>query len=838
MRLGGWRRNWRRTKGLLILTFFLFLLWPSGYLYAQVSAFGQAATPRYGGWPGAAQVAGQLNYRDLTGHWAAAMILRVAGLGFFQGQGSYFRPQAGLTRREALAGLLRAVGAAPRGGAAPGLAAALAAPGDTLLNQAEQAGLILRDERDRIAAGLDQAVTRQELAAWLARALGISPQSAPGPRLLSAFADASQVREEYAPLLEGLLQQGLLAGRGRNLAPAAAVTRAEAAALVGRALPALLTSQGWRVAEGLILTREETRVAQGRQLDFRFRAGSGEEWLLQAGPGLGSAWAQDWLVIKGDRASTSTLLAAGDLVRAWLRGDQVVLVEVLPATRRQLTGLIETVSPQQGLLVVNVGGRREEFSLHPAARITVGGQSASLADLLPGQGVSLVVRGGLAEEVAAELAAADLPAYRQPATRTLTGTLAAREGTSLRVRLADGREEIWDLAATTVVTAGGRALAPAELRPGDVLRLTVEEGFPGRLVKVEVTEDYPPETLWYGRLVRVQPRDRVAVLAAARRLNYGRWLGPEDYRSFTLAPEAEIYLGSRPVDLTELAFAGSGGQVFLAARSGPGGEEVSWVLVQEGEAWIYQDRLETSSPSRRQLTLARGTVLEVAAGARLIRAGRAVNLADLNLAAPAQVVAAGGVAVFVEQPEYYPPSWRFYSGTLKEIGERSLVLDDWRQYTGDVWSDANSDEREFAVAGTAMIIDGTAEAARVLDAFTFLESRFTQAFAGRKAHLVADGDGRVLALALRREAPGQEVTSLGTVAAIGSDGRVVLQDALDWSVGYRGWRAVDMPLRLDMSRALVFHGDRWIGPAGLVPGDLIYVLHDYNQGFVAFRLPR
>lgn len=839
MRCGARGGNLKRAAAALALASLLSFLWPHGFSTAQAPGAGQGVGQRYGGWPGAAQLAGQLNYRDLDGHWAAEMALRVSALGVFPGKGGYFRPQAVLTRREAMHGLLRIAGGnASRLGVAAGLPAGQGSADALLLNQAEQAGLLARGEREQVAAGLDKAVTRQEMAAWLARALDITPEGAAGPSFLNAFADAGQVREEYAGLIEALLERGLLGGRGRNLAPAAAMTRAEAAALVGRALPTLLASRGWRVTEGLILTRNESRDSQGLRLDYLFRTGAGEEWELAAGPGVGRLWAPDWLVVKGGRVGTSGLLAVGDAARVWLRAGQIVLVEVLPADQRRLTGVIETVSPQHSRLAVTVGGRREVFSLHPGAKVTVGGQVAALTDLLPGQRVSLAVRGGLVEEVAAELPVADLPAYRQPATRLLTGRLVARDGERLRVLLTDGREEVWDLAATTVLTAGGRLLTPEELQPGDLVRLTVEEGLPGRLVKLEVTRDYPRETLWYGRLVRVQPQDRVLVVAEARRLNYGRWLPPEDYRSFALTPEAVVYAGSRRLDPAELVAGGTGGQVFLTTRSGLGGEEVTWALIQEGEAWIYQDLVQEANSGRREIRLARGTVLEVAAGARLMRARRAVDLAGLSLAVPAQVVAAGGLAVFVEQEEYYSPSWRFYSGTLKEVRERGLVLDEWRLYTGDFWSEKSGDEREFPLAGAAAIIDGTGEMVRLLDTFSFLETRFTREFEGRQVSLVADGGGRVLALALRREPPGQEVTSLGTVAEVGQDGRLVLQDVLDWSTGYRGWRAIATPLRLDMTRALVFQDDRWVGPASLAAGDLIYVIHDYDQGLIAFRLPR
>jgi hypothetical protein len=764
-------------------------------------------------------VAPRLNYPDLSGHWAKVPVLRVAALGILTGKGDRFRPQALLTREEALAALL-----------------ALAEAGGneaTFLDRAERAGLITREERARLEGKLSAPAERQEVAAWLARASGLSEAVGAGNLRLAAFADAGQVRPEYRGWLEALLEKGWLAGRGRLMAPTTGVTRAEAASLLYRALPEALARRGWRVVEGLIVAREEVRSPQGLTLVYQVLSAQGERVELVAGPGAGTPSGLDWIAIVGGRVATAGLLASGRAVRVWINPPVVVLVEVVADQAQKRTGTLEAVNPSRGEITVVVAGRRTVLAVHPAARVTVAGRSARLSDLLPGQEVDLSLRAGVVEEVAAALPPAELPAYGEPSVRVFSGYLVGRAGEELRVMLADGREETWRVSSVTSIVSGNRTIRAADLRSGELVRLTVSESPSRVLYKVEAAREYPREEVWCGRLARVQVQDRVLLVSQPRRQYYGRWLAQEGQRSFSLAPEARLYLGQRPATLEELA-GEVGGQVFLVTGRAFGREEVGWLVVQEGEPWIYQDRLAGWNPAQREMALASGTRLAVSEAARVLQGRRAVDPSELENGRPVLAVAAGRAALFVEQPEYYPSSWAFYCGVLRRLDERSLALYAWRRYDGDYWSNAAYQEKELALSPVLVVLDGTKETPQFLDLFSFLESRYTGAYLGQQVCLVADGAGKVIALAVRKEGRGPEVTCLGTVEAVMPGGQRRFSEVLAWSPEYRAWRELRAPLTVDVSRALVFRYGEWVGPAGLTSGNLAYLIHDYQEALIAF----
>lgn len=168
---------------------------------------------------------------DLQGHWAAAAIRDLVGRGIVSGYpDSTFRPDAAISREAFFKLMAAALGLAPGAGVSfrdlpperwsyP-YAAALAHAG--VLRPDEFAGGLLEPHGD---------LPRQEMAALLARAAGLSPGAPPG------FTDAQHIRAEWRPLVGAAVARGLLAGfpDGR-FGPRNGASRAEATVVIMRLL--------------------------------------------------------------------------------------------------------------------------------------------------------------------------------------------------------------------------------------------------------------------------------------------------------------------------------------------------------------------------------------------------------------------------------------------------------------------------------------------------------------------------------------------------------------------------------------------------------------------------
>jgi len=175
---------------------------------------------------------GAIDYRDLNGHWAESVITELARQGLVSGYpDGTFGPNRQITRAEfvALLDRLLSLPEAAQTAAAPFVDVPAGHWAGDVLARAADAGLVAGDR------GLfrpNDPITRAEVAAILTRALNLPP----GGEL--RFTDAVDVPVWAQSSMAAAVEAGLVAGLGDgSLRPLRAATRAEACAMLSRALP-------------------------------------------------------------------------------------------------------------------------------------------------------------------------------------------------------------------------------------------------------------------------------------------------------------------------------------------------------------------------------------------------------------------------------------------------------------------------------------------------------------------------------------------------------------------------------------------------------------------------
>lgn len=241
----------------------------------------------YYGDAGAEAVLGNLSYSDLTGgaFWSGEAIYETGALGIIKGFDSPYRRfgrTVPLTREEAVSIVYRAAG---REAEAQQLGISLnngrtaankkTDPLDVLydgfLQLAASEGLITAqdyaDAMNTDQASLDEgsfrrkgAAQRQEMALWLARALGIQP--AGQQQELLNYTDWRSTDPDKLPYLEAILQEGIMNGSGGRINPKQSVTREQAAQIVknaeSRVLEALKYTKKFGIVESIAETKDYT----------------------------------------------------------------------------------------------------------------------------------------------------------------------------------------------------------------------------------------------------------------------------------------------------------------------------------------------------------------------------------------------------------------------------------------------------------------------------------------------------------------------------------------------------------------------------------------------------
>lgn len=185
-------------------------------------------------------VAGTKTFADLAEHWARADIELLASKLLVQGvDDNRFAPEAKLKRAEFAALLVRALGLAERPAGASAFADIASSDWHAgAIGAAVQAGLVTGFE-DRTFRP-DAAISRQEVAVMLARALELAGRPLPSgdaAHTLSVFSDSERIAGWAQSAAAGLVRAGIIDGvADGRFAPEDDITRAQAAVMLKRVL--------------------------------------------------------------------------------------------------------------------------------------------------------------------------------------------------------------------------------------------------------------------------------------------------------------------------------------------------------------------------------------------------------------------------------------------------------------------------------------------------------------------------------------------------------------------------------------------------------------------------
>lgn len=176
-----------------------------------------------------------VRFADVMKHWSEIAVNDLGSRLIVEGTGSgAFEPNRGMTRDEFAATLVRALGLTPQKGVSEAAGASASDRKAREMQAALDYGILQANN----AGTPDAAISREQAAVMLASAMkltGLAPAS--GADALSVYRDAKSVSPQAHADLNAAVQAGLLNGRGGGkLAPQEQVLRGEVAQMVQRLL--------------------------------------------------------------------------------------------------------------------------------------------------------------------------------------------------------------------------------------------------------------------------------------------------------------------------------------------------------------------------------------------------------------------------------------------------------------------------------------------------------------------------------------------------------------------------------------------------------------------------
>ncbi|HHW06932.1 MAG TPA: S-layer homology domain-containing protein [Clostridia bacterium] len=822
-------------------------------------AFG-AATVTYEESPYADTIYRTAAFSDIQGHWARVPIYRMAAQGVLKGDGQgKFRPEGTLTREEALALVLRIAGLEadaqvaaevlaqnPRGRrpqttSNPATAEQFWADG--YIQVAANRGIITPAEQADLLNNRNRPAQRQEVAAWLSRALELPAVYGINMQLVYSFSDWRDFNPELLSAIEPVLQRKLMGGDpGGTFRPKGTIKRGEMASVLSRVNEQGLDRLGGSSFQGRIVNRLGRSVAggdkAGQWVDLDVQLAGYDRAIVSFRSGKG------FPVLKNNRLTRAGDLQVGEQVEFILNANNEV-VFALVGSGQQLAydGYFAGLSNNNTVLELQdpYTGQKRVIPLSDQVAVVIDGRPGSLIDLVPGQELRLEVRNNTAVAIHATFGPA-LIGYETPA-RPVTKVGRVKQVLGEYLVLADGDQEgTYRITSGTRIIKGGRPVQVADLRIGDRVRVEVVDTLTGQLSRVEVSSyEGLADKVVRGRLNAVYPEGRQVSLLEPQEYFYGSWYPLGTLGSIVLDGGADIYLGNQLVSMEELRNGYLGHEVYIALSSTSGSLLGSKVLVRDGEPRPYNGIIDRVAWALNRFSLVKNSEnFLVDAGTIAIRDGKLVDPQDFHegehVFLETIYTSSGEYSALMQHFQGVPPRIKVYAGRLSDIDRREVELSRARQLVGNQWETVSSRRMPTLTFDNRTKIWDAYYAGGWITPDQLAESRWSDEYLRMEAFVIADEEDRVLAMTIRYSNPENLKTSVARVAAVNRDSHVLVLDRVqDWSEGYQRWTPNPQVLRLNMEDALVDTGSFYGGLGDLQPGDVVYIVHDLYDGCVLFK---
>lgn len=453
------------------------------------------------------------------------------------------------------------------------------------------------DNLNRTEASWGKAVSREQVALWIARALELEPVYGDNIVLIYELSDWRNIDTEAIPLIEAILQEGLMQGSGGRFNPRGNLTRAQMAQILYNMHEHILDNLGLTKYTGQVSTINNLQEGSTQIRRILIRNEDGESVFIELNP-------RDIIVQKNNQLSLSGALASRDYVSYFVNeDDEVIFASVEREERREIDGDIESIDKENlQLRVLDFNDRRHQVTANNNTQVSINGKEAKFEDLLPGQEVSIIllndrvieINGFLYEDPTRD-------GYIPPGTRTKVGTVLFLDSDEIEIQTNDGRER-YAITPVTEILRSDKGANLFEIKIGDRVHLSFDNIYDPEISIIRVEdEEKHIEGIYRANLDHVNTRNGNITISQISKYDQGRWNNLNEYITLN-ARDAEMFKGARGISLNELARE-QGNEVYIAAERSYGSFKAARVLVKDGSIMTYHSPVTSVSYGTSRLIL-------------------------------------------------------------------------------------------------------------------------------------------------------------------------------------------------------------------------------------------
>lgn len=820
----------------------------AGFITTSLPFAVYANLPAYSGSPLANQVLRQIQFTDIGSHWAKSSIIRMAAQGIIRGVGNNkFNPEGYLTKEQAIILLLRALG---EGANAEKLAETLANKQENqasnpsnyivqgYLERAQELEIITQEQKQALQENRNQRAQRQEVAYWTAKALGLEPVYGTAQRLIYGFKDQNRFDPAFIPWIESMLQKKYMSGTSNTtFNPRGAMKRAEMAALLDRVNSVFAAKRGVELSDGYLMAKS-TRWDGGAGFTvYEIKTDDGRRFELLTG-GTNQA---DVIVYKNGKLGNATLLAVGDRVSLVIEpGPQVVYIEAKPTSDKLISGQVKNVDQDNSrLTVIDAYGRESTYAVAPGVTVLIENRPAGLKDLVIGIDVTLSLNNNVVSKITGSLGG-DLGSYTPPVSGIRTGRVKEVTSKTLLLLNDNGQQEEYYLSNSTWVTKNGTWKSLNQLQVGDRVKLYLNNLASRVVDKIEISSNAGKIVrVVKGKLEQVYPGGSKLALSGVKEFFYGQWYPVQGFELVDVVADTEIYAKGQMITASQLAQNFLGQEVYLAFTQSYGNPQGVKLVVKDGVAQTYGDRIVDMDWGANQFVLDNEKLrITLNPGTIVIRGNKLVDRDDLEDKDYVFLETNGSgsnlTSVLVATADFYPKDWELYRGRIDAVEEDRFELAYYSRFEDNEWDEPSRSGRDVDLGFDAETVIFDTVLGREISPGKFAESRWSGYYEDDYYAYAVTEDDKTLAMTLwdYYDRPQVLKTTLGRVSRVSSN-TVELDWVVDWSQTYEKWMN-SYPLTLNLSNALIYKEEELVTVNDIKAGDYLYLIHDQYQGIIVF----
>ncbi|WDV46037.1 S-layer homology domain-containing protein [Clostridiaceae bacterium M8S5] len=692
-----------------------------------------------------------------------------------------------------------------------------------------------------------KSVTREQVAVFAARAIGLKPIVGSKRQKIYTLKDYSRITPSYLPLIEAVLQNGIISGNNANqFRPKDSINRAEMTKILYKIARPIMVKNGYQINTATIQNIEEAISKQTDGLTGRTYTAKVKVFTVADDVSIKNIHVQEagssntskgFIVIDGNRLSSMDRLKIGDTVRYYIDNDnRAVLVERLANSVQNLTGFIEKVEGGY-ISFKDFNDVMYKYELAKGANIIVNGDSILAKDLLYGQEVSVEVTNNKISRISSNLEIGE-EGYIEKGDKIITGKVLSKDKYSGQVTLATPNEvKNFIIDGYANIIKDGNNVDFQKIQDGDLLRLEFDDYNTNRPSKVTISSaDIQISALYKVELQDVDTMRKQLILGDIKRYNHGSWMNEEGKKDLQINQACKIYVGNVSLSLEELKNY-KGKEAYIAVQENFGQDEAIKLIVKNNYETKYDNSIQKIEYGSNTLRVEYRNIGFDNDSTIIVKNNRLIHPYNLSKGDDILVYSYGvnnPHAAFISVLEEDANGLVVYRGRIDEINKYNIDLDKIYYLEDNKWQKEKK-QTTFNISNDTKIIDTRKAQAVDVTVDAFLNSRHLKSSDPnnyyKKYAYAVEYNGMVLAMNIIDNSTKSQVVTIATVDDIDKANITLeLKDVKDYSFFTNKWNLNNASLYLMAQKAIFIKDGKIVGFDHVKKGDKLYILRKNGRG--------